>query len=312
MEAQGTVVVALQADVTHEEQIAAVLAQIDTSMPPLCGVFHAAGMLDDGLLLHLDAARFQPVMAPKVEGGWLLHRLTRHLALDLFVLYSSATAILGSPGQASYVAANAFLDALAHHRHSLGLPALAINWGAWAEVGMAAHGAQAENLARQGILAFAPQQGVQLLERILATSAVQVTAMAADWSQLHSRFPLPLLQELAAGSNGKAASTGHDNAAAVLRTQLRGLAPSERQAMLAGLLQAQLAQVLRMPGQKVDPHQPLAELGIDSLMTVELVNRIETALGLTVPVTVLLQGPTLARLAEHLLGLLDAAAPAPL
>ena len=176
------------------------------------------------------------------------------------MLFSSATSVLGSPGQANYVAANAFLDGLAHYRHRQGLPALAINWGAWAEVGMATQTNQTEQLAKQGILAFPPQLGVQLLERILATSAVQVTALRADWPRLRQRFTLPLLQDLAAVAE-PAAAAGKVRTGDSLRRQLHALAPTERRAAIAELLQKQLAQVLRTPLHKLDPQQPLSEAG---------------------------------------------------
>ena len=251
--------------------------------------------------------RFRKVMAPKADGAWLLHRLTCHLDLDLFVLFSSATSILGSPGQANYGAANAFLDGLAHYRHRQGLPALAINWGAWDEVGMATQSKQTEQLAKQGMLAFSPQLGVQMLEHILATSAVQVTAMRADWPRLLERFTLPLLQNLATAVN-PTAGAGEVRTGDGLRRQLGALAPAERREAVMDLLQKQLAQVLRTPVHALDPQQPLSELGIDSLMTVELVNRIEAALALTIPLSTLLQVPTIAGLTELVLKLLDASA----
>src|SRR5690606_30530681 len=110
----------------------------EQTMPPLRGVIHSAGVLDDGALLQQSWSRFRTVMAPKVVGSWHLHQLTRHLPLDFFVLFSSGAAVLGSPGQSNHAAANAFMDALAHCRRAQGLPAVSINWGPWAEVGAAA------------------------------------------------------------------------------------------------------------------------------------------------------------------------------
>lgn len=303
-QAQGAEVIAMQADVADEAQMRAVMAHIDATLPPLRGVFHAAGVLDDGILLHMDESSLCRVMEPKARGAWLLHQLTSHIPLDLFVLFSSATSILGSPGQANYAAANAWLDALAHLRRKLGLPALAINWGAWAEAGMAAQPQQTEHLAALGILPFVPDFGLQLLERICDAPAVQITALTADWPRLLQHFPLPLLHDLAAetaaASPGPKAPGRRD-----VRAQLAGLAPADRHQAVIGLLHEQLAQVLRTPGHLLDPHRPLNELGIDSLMTVELVNRIEADLGVTIPLTALLQGPTSSSLASLLLQQLD-------
>src|SRR5207253_3246325 len=134
----GANVVVINLDVAQPDQVGQALAEIDQSMPPLRGVVHAAGVLDDGILMHLDRERFESVMSPKLAGAWNLHRLTLDKALDFFILFSSSAALLGAPGQGSYAAANAFLDALAHYRRRLGLKALSINWGNWLEVGLAA------------------------------------------------------------------------------------------------------------------------------------------------------------------------------
>ncbi len=128
----------VQADVSHKEQLTQALADIEADLPVLRGVIHSAGVLDDGALVQQNWERFQTVFAPKVDGGYLLDALTRHLPLDFFVLFSSASAVLGSPGQSNHAAANAFLDALAYHRRGLGLPALSINWGVWDQIGAAA------------------------------------------------------------------------------------------------------------------------------------------------------------------------------
>ena len=304
--AQGAQVLTVQADVAQEVEVRSVLDRIAGTLPPLCGVFHAAGVLDDGLLLNLDVVRMRGVMAAKVDGAWLLHRLTQHMDIDLFVIFSSATAVLGAPGQANYAAANAFLDGLAHDRRAQGLPALAIDWGAWAEVGMAARLDAPAQLTAQGILPFAPELGVQMLARCLAGSAAQVTAIHADWPRVGERFATPLLRDLTT-----ATATATAPKASVLAAQLCALAPDERQAAVTALLQKQLAQVLRTPAHTLNPRQPLSELGIDSLMTVELVNRIELELGITIPLSALLQGPTLHDLTALLVKLLNESGAAP-
>ena len=137
MERLGARVTLVQADISQDGS-QKVLSDTLAGLPPLRGVVHAAGVLDDGVLLDLTSARLAAVLGPKAWGAWNLHRWTRQQPLDFFVLFSSAAALLGSPGQANYAAANAFLDALAHHRHALGLPAVSIAWGPWAGSGMAA------------------------------------------------------------------------------------------------------------------------------------------------------------------------------
>ena len=136
-------------------------------MPPLRGVIHTAGLIDDGLLVNLNAERLQYVMGPKVAGGWNLHQLTLNQALDFFVLFSSASSVLGSPGQGNYAAANAFLDALANHRRNLDLPALSINWGPWSYIGMSVHIDQTDRLERFGVVSIDVDSGFRVLDRLL-------------------------------------------------------------------------------------------------------------------------------------------------
>ena len=160
--------------------------------PPIRGVVHAAGVLQDGLLVQLDAAALDSVLRPKVMGGWLLHRLLEDAPLDFFVLFSSAGSLLGQPGQGNYAAANAFLDALAHHRRAQGQPALTINWGAWADLGFAdtAGGKRlAARLALLGIRSIAPKQALEVMERLLRQDSTQVVAVPVDWRQYREFYP---------------------------------------------------------------------------------------------------------------------------
>src|SRR5262249_24825362 len=138
LKAAGADIMTATADVACYDELADVFQRMDAQQLDLRGVFHCAGRLDDGILLKLTPERFNRVSEPKGAGSWNLHTLTRDRRLDYFVLFSSAAALLGSPGQANYSAANAFLDGLARYRHSLGLPALSIDWGPWADIGLAA------------------------------------------------------------------------------------------------------------------------------------------------------------------------------
>lgn len=301
MEAAGAQIVVAKADVSQESQVVSVLAKIRQSMPPLRGVFHTAGVLDDGLLLQLNEERFRSVMTPKVDGGWNLHRLTLDEELDCFVLFSSVASVFGSPGQGNYVAANAFLDALAHHRHALGLPALATNWGAWGEVGMVTRSARVrKNLTQGGIISFTPEQGVQLMAEMLRRDPIQAMGAHIDWDKLldaiGAHLP-PLFSSLAEELIKESSGSRKD----LTREKLLAAGPKDRRQLMQGFLVEQIARVLKCSPSKVDTHQPLNRLGIDSLMAVELKNRVEADLELAVPVTALLQGPTLSQLATHLL-----------
>jgi len=262
--------------------------------PPIRGVVHAAGVLQDGLLVQLDAAALNSVLRPKMIGGWLLHRLLQDEPLDFFALFSSAGAVLGQPGQGNYAAANTFLDALAHHRQALGKPALSINWGAWAGAGFAdSVGGKilAARLALLGIGSIAPERALELLGRLLGQGASQVIAVPVDWKRLRELYPAgsapPLLSEIA---REETKILRPDTRTNEKRDALLAAGPEKRRKMLESYLSEQVARVLGLSPSKLDPRQPLGDLGLDSLMAVELKNRIAVDLGVNVPVAKFLQG----------------------
>jgi NAD(P)-dependent dehydrogenase (short-subunit alcohol dehydrogenase family)/acyl carrier protein len=311
MRQSGAQVAVMRADVAQEQQVADVLAEIRRTMPPLKGIIHAAGVLDDGIMLQLTQERFAPVMSPKINGAWNLHRLTLEEPLEHFILFSSGASVLGNPGQGNYVAANAFLDALAHHRRACGLPGIAINWGAWAEVGLAAREDRAKNLTQQGIVPFTPAQGVQLLGLMLQRNPEQVMAVAMDWSRVVGVFPSAMLSQIAAELAVVDGTRSRRRGDGLTREKLLAAEPDTRRQMIETFLLEQVARVLRSSASKLDILQPLNNLGIDSLMAVELKNRVETDLEMSVPVTVLLQGPSIAQLTTALLDQLPATTSAP-
>lgn len=297
MQAGGVSVVVAKADVGSDVDVARAIGDIDAAMPPLRGIMHLAAVLDDGILLQLNEERFQTVLGPKADGAWNLHTATLDAPLDFFVMFSSVAAVLASPGQGNYVAANTFLDALAHHRRAQGRAGLAINWGLWADVGVAAQPEITKRLMQQGIQPFSPSQGMRLLERVLQLDSPQAMAIAVDWSRLLGPMPPPFLSVLADESGPGRAQRSNDG---LTGEKLAAASEDERQPLIAAFLIEQTAHVLRCSPSKVDVQQPLTQLGIDSLMAVELKNRVEGDLGLTVPVTALLQGPSLAQLGARL------------
>ena len=309
LEAGGAQVKILKADVAKADQVAAALAEIEKDMPPLRGVIHAAGILDDGILLQQDQKRFESVMAPKVSGAWNLHELTLNSQLDFFVLFSSVAATLGTPGQGNYAAGNAFLDALAHQRRANGLPALSINWGPWSEIGLAARPDRGRRLSLKGVGSISPEQGLRAFERFLKEDAAQIVVMpfeAGQWSELYPAAA-PFLSQLLKGAkpggpvNGKAATRS-------VREALLAVEPGRRRwAVLETYVREQVAQVLRLAPSRVDPNKPLRALGIDSLMTLELRNRLEAGLGLTLSATLVWNYPTVSALVPFLAGKMELA-----
>jgi acyl transferase domain-containing protein/acyl carrier protein len=309
LETGGSRVQVARGDVSCAADVSRVLEAAASALPPLRGVVHAAGVLDDGVLVQQSWERFVRVMAPKVAGAINLHRLTDGTPLDLFVLFSSASALLGSPGQANYVAANAFLDALAHHRRALGLPAISINWGPWAGGGMAAaaESRPSRGPARGGVRWITPERGRALLARVIREPVAQVGVLSIDWPALAAATPAharrPFLTELVGGGVGP--RPGATSAPGQLRAQLVAAAPAERAHVMVTALKDHLASVLRTSAEGLDVEESLTQLGIDSLMAVELKNRIETDLGLPTPVGDLLEGPSLSMLAASLCRRLD-------
>ena len=296
----GAQVLVVQADVSNQEAIARLLEQVKTSMPPLLGIVHAAGLLDDGVLRQLDWERFARVMAPKVEGTWNLHVLTQEMPLDFFVCFSSVASLLGSPGQGNYAAANAFMDALAHHRRALGLPGLSINWGPWAVAGMAAQlgSRNRGRIADLGLEPIAPEQGLQVLAELLTTSAAQVGVLPVNWSKFRQQFSqgmeLPLLEVMTGAGQALAQRSE-------FLQQLEAAPVKERRAMLMAHLRSQLAKVLDLSTQEqIEPRQRLFDLGLDSLMAVELKNHLESTLACSLRSTLVFDYPTVEALVDYL------------
>lgn len=296
----GSEVVYLRGDVAQTDQLASALDRIRTTMPALRGVVHAAGILDDGIVARLDATRLRAVMAPKVDGAWNLHRLTSDAALDFFVLFSSAAALLGSPGQAHYAAGNAFLDALAWHRRAEGKPALSIDWGPWAEVGLVNRPEQQRNLQRHGMIPIPAADCVQTMTTLFGSSATQVAVLRMDPSLISGLLDAP-----AAGD----APARRDN----VLDMLLGADEDERRRRIESYLREQAAGKLGLPPSQLDVESPLHQLGVDSLVAVELRAQIERDLGVVVPVVRLLDGPSVTGLAGWLVERLspDTAEPVP-
>ncbi len=328
-EAGATVLVA-RADVAQAQQVAAVLEQIEAQMPPLRGIIHLAGLLADSTLLQMDRARLFEALAPKVFGAWHLHTLTQQTDLDFFVLFSSVASVLGLPGQGNYAAANAFLDALARTLRAAGRPALSINWGPWSDVGLAAARAdRGERLALRGLGSIRPHEGLAAFARLMASPSEatpgQIVVMPFDVHQWCETYPAAATSSLLKtdvwqrsrdwqDDERSAAGAPGDDVRAALQAAQPGRA---RRLLLENHLREQVAQVLRLASSRVALDRPLQALGMDSLMALELRNRLERGLGVTLSATLVFNYPTVAAMVPHAaarMGLAleeEAAAPAP-
>jgi acyl transferase domain-containing protein/NADPH:quinone reductase-like Zn-dependent oxidoreductase/acyl carrier protein len=306
LEATGAQVLAAEGDVVREEDVKRVLAEARAALPPLAGIVHAAGVVEDGTLVEQEWRSFERVMAPKMMGAWNLHACTVDQPLDFFVLFSSMVAMFGAPGQGSYAAANAFLDAFARYRSALGRPTVSINWGPWAGSGMAGGvaGQRHQRWSDQGVDFMAPERALEALELVLAAPAPQVGVLPVRWSQVFAGFggkPVPpLLAELARGFSTTTAPRRAERRD--LRAEVERTAPATRRAVVLAHLREQTAKVLSLdPSQPIDVREPLSELGLDSLMAVELRNAIGDLVGRSLPATLLFKYPTLTALTDHLL-----------
>ncbi len=292
-----------QADVSCRHDVEVLLRAIEADQP-LAGVFHAAGVLHDSALLQQDWIHFEKVAAPKVLGSWNLHELTAELPLEWFVLFSSQAALLGSAGQANHAAANAFMDGLAHYRRAAGLPATSINWGAWARIGAAAQADLASYFASHGMTYIEPREGLAALEYLLQAGAVQRAVSDVNWDKFAESTAAgrsAMFRELvgAARHDADAAQPWHQEPH--IRNFLRGGSPEERRHALVERVREQAQRVLRLDSRKFDAEQPLIELGLDSLMAIELKNHIESQLGVRLPVVKILEGASARQLAERLM-----------
>ena len=300
-------------DVSDRPRLAGALDAIRAELGPIRGVVHSAVVLQDGVLVSQTWSQLEAVFAPKALGAWNLHVLTRGDPIEHFVLYSSAASVLGSPGQASYCAANALLDALAHHRQARGEPALTINWGPFSEIGLAAAQAnRGERIAAQGMTSLTPEQAGACLWRLLGQQRTQVGVMSLDARRWRQSYPhaasAPLLSSLEQGQDNDGGAGAHP-----FRQRLRAASGREEiQALLIEHLTLLLAQVLRLDTSRVEPQTRMGSLGLDSLMAIELRNRLEASTGLTLSVTMMWNYPTVQLLSEHLLDKLGVPSEPPL
>ncbi len=268
----------------------------------LRGVFHAAGVLDDGLLTDLTTSRFEYVMSPKVSGAWNLHRATRTHDLEHFVLFSSTASLLGGPGQAGYAAANAFLDALAERRAREGLAALSVSWGPWGDVGMASRLSERDRGAMRdrGVGVLSAPQALAALVQAMQAGRRHAVIVDMDWSRMAANtrnFP-PLIATQLARVDAPAAHAGPKRRAIDLDA-LRSLDSAARQQAFTDYVCSSLAQVLGVRGGVIEPDAAISHLGFDSLMAMELRNRIEADLGIVVPVAMLLNSESAFMLAKQ-------------
>jgi phthiocerol/phenolphthiocerol synthesis type-I polyketide synthase C len=303
---QGIEVQAQACDITDSAQLRSTLASIEASGVPLRGIVHAATVFDDGLIRNLSQEQLQRVLEPKAKGAQYLHELTAHLSLDFFVLFSSATTLFGNPGQANYVAANHWLEALARHRLLQGLPATAVLWGAIDDAGFLARNQDIKDAlqSRMGGAPLQSQAALDTLEKLLLQQRSGLGVLELDWKALSRFLPAagsPKFTELARLHSGEQEEESNVDD---IQRLLMEMNDQELTELFAEMLKQEISEILRIPASKLDSTRPLQELGLDSLMSVELVVAVEERFGIRLPVMELSETSSIAKLTVRILELL--------
>ena len=299
---QGVRVFAAACDMTDSAAVSNLFLETAALLPPLRGIIHAAAVIQDGLINKTDAEQIRQVLAPKVLGAQYLHELTRDMPLDFFVLFSSIASLFGNPGQGSYVAGNEFMNALAKYRRGQGLAATSVCWGAIDDVGFLARNEKIKQglQSRMGGQALHSAVALQTLERLLLADASNVGVMELDWDVLSRTLPSadsPKFSELARyRSTGSRAESDFADI-----QQLLALSDADLQRVLTDILKNELAEILRTSADKLDPTLPIQDFGLDSLMGFELIVALEARLQIKLPVMLLSQYPTIAKLVEQIM-----------
>ena len=307
MRSGGATVETVKLDVADAPAVETFLDTLRAKSPPLRGVLHAAGTIDDGAIISQGWGRFAAVLRSKATGTQILDRLTRKDPLDWFVMFSSAASIVGSPGQANYAAANTILDVVAHERRRLGRPAQSINWGAWQEVGLSAGESMQERVRMGGLNPMTPRQGLSALETAMASNAIQVGLLNADWPKLIGRRNVegtpPYFAALVGTKTETSVKTANTpgTAGQNLRELVAAASPSRRRGVVRNFVRDCSLHVLGQKDKKIlDDQTPLRDLGLDSLLAVELRNALGRSLGTGLPATLLFDYSTVNALTNFL------------
>jgi NADPH:quinone reductase-like Zn-dependent oxidoreductase/short-subunit dehydrogenase/acyl carrier protein len=301
---KGVEVTCHACDVTDRRRVKQILQRAHRRGPPIRGIIHAATLFADKTLANLDAESFLRVLAPKIAGAESLEATSRGLPLDFFVLNSSVTTLIGNPGQANYVAANAYLEALARQRRAQGLPALAVCWGAIGDTGYLARESEVLEMleSRLGIASMPAKTALEHLGGLLRSSAGPVVYLSAlDRRKLAGRLPIlksAKFSDFFAGQVPDDAARHHVDFLAMID----GLEPGEVKALIHELLIEEVAKVLRIPPERLDTKKSLFDLGMDSLMAMELSMGIEELIGVKLPALAAADDTSLAALAERIHG----------
>jgi acyl transferase domain-containing protein/NADPH:quinone reductase-like Zn-dependent oxidoreductase/NADP-dependent 3-hydroxy acid dehydrogenase YdfG/acyl carrier protein len=303
LERRGVKVLARSCDATDRPALAELLEEVSRRMPPLRGIVHAAMVIDDGLIRDMNTAQIRRVLAPKILGALYLDELTRGMALDFFLFYSSATTLFGNPGQGNYVAANAALEALARARRAEGLPATCVLWGAIDDVGFLARNQKIKDAlqGRMGGSALSSGLALDTLENIILADQSGIGVLEFEWRSLARFLPSASSPKFSDIGRGLTESDGDDEGGVDLQRLLRELPEDELLKTVIDMLKVEIGEILRFTPDKIDSNRSLPEMGLDSLMAVELAVAVESRFGVRLPVMALSESPNSAKLAAWII-----------
>jgi acyl transferase domain-containing protein/NADPH:quinone reductase-like Zn-dependent oxidoreductase/acyl carrier protein len=318
--AKGAIVEHHRTDILDFSQVRQLVSEITRTMPPLRGIMHAAAVIDDALVTNLTPDRFDAVFGPKIRGTWHLHQATLGLPLDFFVMFSSFASVFPQPGHGSYSAANSFMDAFAGYRRGLGMPASAINWAGWLGLGLARETGTSRTIEAyeaEGFGSFERDEALYLLGQVLRSDPVQVLAVRIDPDKLisaHEGVP-PLFREVASLDGRNTSARTSFAAGEGFFDELQAAATyAEKLLKLETLLRTGVSRVLKLAPDRITANQPFGQMGIDSLMALEFIRRVNGVLGLALPATAVFNYPSIHALAIQIaqrLGVVPDAVPAP-
>ena len=302
LEAAGVTISIGQLDISDKPALEDFLHTLRVASPPIRGIVQSAGLLDDGVLSKQSWQRFETVFAPKVAGTWNLHVLTAEDPLDFFVLYSSLASMIGSPGQANHAAANAFMDSLVAARRRQGKPAVSINWGPWGGTGAAVRYNVIDRGAARGLHTISPAEGLSALETILGSGAEQIGVANVDWETFLSQQGTPSFFEAlhSAGGTGEDKLRQSDETVSGWLQELSELPPQRQRSEILRFVRAQVVRLLGLAGTDVETDRPMSEMGLDSLLAVEIRNVLGKAFELNLPATITFDRPSIEQLADYI------------
>jgi myxalamid-type polyketide synthase MxaD len=311
IEELGAIVETVSLDTADSAALGAFIKQRrDQNLPPVRGIIHAAGTVQDQIMVRMTKDQLDQVLRPKVLGAWSLHQAFADEPLDFFVLFSSVSSLVVTTSQGNYAAANAFMDSLAHYRRGRGLPALAVNWGPW-DTGMIAHLKLQSAFEERGMDLIPERTGVKIFEELLGSSEVQQVVSSAHWPTVIAHYAVEPRLIMHLGQEDDHAASDAAAGDITIAERLAAAPPEDHHRIIADRCAEVIGGVLRLAPEKVPQTVPLNQLGLDSMIALELKIRIEQAFGVAPKLILLLQGATVAGIADHIYDQLLAQTPAP-